>query len=103
MKKRIIKSTFLTALTSSLSLAILTTVASCSNSKNEVELIPQLPLEPSIPTIEKNESISRSPNINIFNKMEARIIKDDLERNINSQVYETDLTREFQNKFKYPA
>ena len=103
MKKRIIKSTFLTALTGSLSLAILTTVASCSNSKNEVELIPQLPLEPSIPTIEKNESISRSPNINIFNKMEARIIKDDLQRNINSQVYETDLTREFQNKFKYPA
>ena len=103
MKKRIIKSTFLTALTSSLSLAILTTVASCSNSKNEVELIPQLPLEPSIPTIEKNESISRSPNINIFNTMEARIIKDDLERNINSQVYETDLTREFKDKFKYPA
>ena len=103
MKKRIIKSTFLTALTGSLSLAILTTVASCSNSKNEVELIPQLPLEPSIPTIEKNESISRSPNINIFNTMEARIIKDDLERNINSQVYETDLTREFKDKFKYPA
>ena len=44
MKKRIIKSTFLTALAASLPLAILTTIASCSNSKNEVELIPQLPL-----------------------------------------------------------
>ena len=103
MKKRIIKSTFLTALAASLPLAILTTIASCSNSKNEVELIPQLPLEPSIPTIEKNESISRSPNINIFNKMEARIIKDNLERKINSQVYETELTKEFKDKFKYPA
>ena len=74
-----------------------------SFSKNENDLIQQLPLEPGITTIEKNESISKSPNIHLFNKMESRIVKDNIDRKINSQVYETELTKEFKNQFKYPG
>lgn len=109
MKKRIFKSSLLAVLTASLPLSVLATIVSCSNnanesvSKNENDLIQQLPLEPGITTIEKNESISKSPNIHLFNKMESRIVKDNIDRKINSQVYETELTKEFKNQFKYPG
>ena len=109
MKKRIFKSYVFAALAASIPLSVLTTILSYSNTTNQSssqnDSAPQLLSSESnlATTIEKNESISRSPNINIFNKMEARIIKDDLERTINSQVYETELTKEFQDKFKYPA
>ena len=109
MKKRIFKSYVFAALAASIPLSVLTTILSYSNTTNQSssqnDLIPQLLSSESnlATTIEKNESISRSPNINIFNKMEARIIKNDLERKINSQVYETELTKEFKGEFKYPA
>lgn len=65
---------------------------------------PDTPETPSQPVIiPENTNILKSENINAFSVLEARIINNNLDRKENTAVYETDLTREYGDEFKYPA
>ena len=51
----------------------------------------------------ENNAILKSSSINSFNTTQARIVNRNVNRTLNKQVYETELTKEFNNQFKYPS
>ena len=64
---------------------------------------PEMPKPPSPVVLPENTNFFKTTNINSSNLIQARIVRRDLERNINDQVYETDLTKKYNGQFKYPA
>ena len=64
---------------------------------------PETP-KPTLPVVlPENTNFFKTVNINSSNLIQARIVRRGLERNINDQVYETDLTKAYNGQFKYPA
>ena len=64
---------------------------------------PEIP-EPNLPVVlPENINFFKTANINSSNLIQAKIVQRNLERKINKEVYETDLTRQYGDQFKYPA
>ena len=62
------------------------------------------PNKPTLPKpLPQNQQLWQTSSINAFTNLQAKIVKNGLERQINNQEYQTDLLKQYGENFKYPA